>query len=116
MEIYTPDEQLHRQHANLCQRDRFITRALGGHKPIDYKIFGREIETAIAARLRESGYSVSRMSANEHFDLLVNGLRVEVKAACASGHRYCAALLLQLDTAEAAARGGVLQSDLRRPT
>jgi hypothetical protein len=92
MNIYTPDEQLHRQHADQCQRDRFVTRYLAAHTPVDYKSFGREIETAIAARLRESGYSVSRTAANEHFDLLVNGLRVEVKAACASGNRYCAAL------------------------
>jgi hypothetical protein len=92
MDIYTPDEQMHRQHADRCQRDRFIIRALDGHKPIDYKTFGYEIETAIAARLRESGYRVTHTAANEHFDLLVNGLRVEVKAACASGNRYQAAL------------------------
>ncbi len=92
-ELYTPDEQLHQQHAQQSQHDRFVTRYyLTGHKPVERKAFAREVETAIANRLRAGGYSVTRSSANEHYDLLVNGLRVEVKAAALSDRRYQAAL------------------------
>ena len=93
MNIYTSDEQLHREHAAQCRRDRFMTRwILTGQQPKDRKAFGHAIETDIITRLRASGYSVTRSAANEHFDALVNGLRVEIKAASWSGHRYQAAL------------------------
>lgn len=93
MEIYTDDEQLHQQHAQQSQHDRFVTRYyLSGHKPIDRKPFAREVESSIANRLRADGYSVIRSNANDHYDLLVNGLRVEVKAAALSDRRYQAAL------------------------
>lgn len=93
MQIYTPDEALHQQHAQQQAHARFMTRYyLSGHKPIDRKPFAKEIETAIATRLRDAGHSVSRSTANEHYDLLVDGLRIEVKAAALSDHRYQAAL------------------------
>jgi len=93
MPLYTADEELHRQHTQQSQHDRFVTRYyLTGHKPIERKKFAREVETAIANRLRDDGYSVSRSSANAHYDLLVNGLRIEVKAAALSDRRYQAAL------------------------
>lgn len=92
-QIYTPDEELHQLHAHQQAHDRFVTRYyLTGHKPIERKPFAREVESSIANRLRASGYSVSRSNANDHYDLLVNGLRIEVKAAALSDHRYQAAL------------------------
>lgn len=90
--IYTPDEELHQAHAQQQQHDRFVTRYYSGHKPIDRKPFAREVEAAIANRLRDAGYSVSRSGANAHFDLLVDGLRIEVKASALSDRRYQAAL------------------------
>jgi len=92
MNIYTPDEQLHMQHAKQQQRDRFIMRYLTGQIPADRKRFAHEIETAIIDRLRAENHYVSRAAANEHFDLLSDGLRIEVKAAALSGGRYQAAL------------------------
>lgn len=97
MDIYTPDELLHQAHAQQQQHDRFMTRSLtiaagNGHDPLDRKRFGQDIQNAVAIKLRAAGYSVSAAHANEHFDLLVNGLRVEVKAAARSGQRYAAAL------------------------
>lgn len=90
MQLYTADEQLHQQHQADSQRARFITRALA-HRPVDYKPFAAEIEHTIIHRLLAHGYSVTRAGANAHYDLLVNGLRVEVKAA-AYTDRYQAAL------------------------
>ncbi len=92
MDIYTPDEQLHRQHVEQCKRDRFITRYLTRPCPATRKRFGYEIEAAIIDRLRAAGHYVSRSGANDHFDLLVDGLRVEVKAAALSNGRYQAAM------------------------
>jgi len=90
MDIYTPDEQLHRFHAQQQQRDRFIMRSLAV-APVDRKAFAHDVESDIIDRLRENHY-VSRTAANEHFDLLVDGLRIEVKAAALSGGRYQAAM------------------------
>jgi hypothetical protein len=69
MNIYTPDEQLHRQHAAQQQRDRFIMRYLSGANPRERKHFAHEIETAIIDRLRAEKHYVSRAAANEHYDL-----------------------------------------------
>lgn len=92
MIVYTPDECLHRAAAQQAQRDKYLWRRLTGQQPRDRKIFARQMENAIADRLRAAGYVVVPMPANEHFDLLVNGLRVEVKAAALSHGRYQAAL------------------------
>jgi hypothetical protein len=92
MQIYTPEERMHMQHALQMKRDRAIFRALNGQRPADRKRFGKEIETDIIDRLRAAGHYVSRAGANDHFDLLVDGLRIEVKAAALSGGRYQAAL------------------------
>lgn len=89
--VYTLDEQLHRLAARQAQRDRFLMRALAV-PPCQRKSFARQIEIAIAEQLRAAGYIVSRTGANAHFDLLVDSLRVEVKAATLSGGRYQAAL------------------------
>jgi hypothetical protein len=90
--IYTADEQLHQQHAAQCQRDRFLMRWLNGQQPRARKPFAREIESAIAERLAAAGHSVTRAAYHAHYDLLVDGLRVEVKAAARSSQRYQAAL------------------------
>jgi hypothetical protein len=92
MDIYTPDEQLHRRHAQEQQRDRFIIRYLTGKNLADRARFAHEIEAGIIDRLHAGGRFVSRTKYGEHFDLLVEGLRVEVKAAVLSNGRYQAAL------------------------
>jgi len=91
MNIYTPDEIALQQRAQQQQRNRFIMRNLAV-EPRDRNQFAREVEAAIIDRLRETGRFVSRTSYHEHFDLLVDGLRIEVKAAALSGGRYQAAL------------------------
>lgn len=92
-DVYTDDEQLHHAAAAQAQRDRFMGHAAAsGHKPDERRRFAREVEALIANRLRSAGYCVARAGANAHYDLLVNGLRVEVKAAALSGKRYQAAL------------------------
>lgn len=99
MNVYTDDEQLHHAAAAQAQRDRFMGRAQAsghkpdaGHRPDARRKFAREVEALIADRLRQAGYIVSRTGHCEHYDLLVNGLRIEVKAAALSGRRYQAAL------------------------
>ena len=91
MDIYTDAELLHMQHAAQCKRDRAIMRWLA-IQPADRKAFAHDIESAIIDRLRESGRFVSRTADGEHYDLIVDGLRVEVKAASLSGGRYQANL------------------------
>ena len=90
MQVYSEDEKFHMQHAKQQQRDRFIMRYLAV-APADRKQFAHDVESDIIDRLRENHY-VSRAAANAHFDLLIDGLRVEVKAAALSGGRYQAAL------------------------
>lgn len=90
MDIYTPDEQLHMKHAADMKRNRAIASAIA-IAPADRKQFAHDTEAIIIDRLRENHY-VSRAAANAHFDLIVDGLRVEVKAATLSGGRYQANL------------------------
>jgi len=90
--IYDSAEQLHMKHAAQCKRDRMIMHYLGSIQPAERKAFAHEIESAIIDRLRATGHFVTRTGDHEHFDLLVDGLRVEVKAATLSGGRYQAAL------------------------
>lgn len=91
-DIYTPDEITHRIAAQRAQRARYLMRYLNGQIATERKAFGKEIQLAIADRLRAAGYNVSCASATAHYDLLVNGLRIEVKAAALSSNRYQAAL------------------------
>ncbi len=91
-DIYTPDEQLHRKRAAEAQRDRFVMRYLSGQIATERKLFGAAIVNAIADRLRTCGYDVVHAGANEHFDLLCDGIRIEVKAAARSSGRYQAAM------------------------
>jgi hypothetical protein len=94
LKIYSDDEILHMKHASDMKRARAISRALR-HQAIataQRKAFATAIEDAIMARLRAAGYFVTRSLPNEHFDLLIDGLRIEVKAAALSHRRYQAAL------------------------
>lgn len=91
MIVYDAAELLHMQHAKQQQRDRFTMRYLAV-APADRKQFAHDVEADIIDHLRADGRYVSRAAANAHFDLLVDGLRVEVKAASLSGGRYQAAL------------------------
>jgi hypothetical protein len=50
------------------------------------------MEVEVKERLIDLGYIVTGTRHKEHFDLLVNGVRVEVKAAMWDGKRYGAAL------------------------
>ncbi len=93
MKIYDESELLHMAAAKQAQRDKYILRWLAdGHNPLERKRFGRQVETAIVERLRAAGYFVTRAGANEHYDILINGLRCEIKAASYSGRHYEAAL------------------------
>lgn len=91
MNIYTADEQLHMQHAAQCKRDRFLMHHLAV-APADRKQFAHEDESAIIDRLRAAGHFAVRSAPNAHYDLVVDGLRVEVKTAALSGGRYQANL------------------------
>ena len=91
MNIYTPDELQHMQYAAQARRERAITRAMS-IRPAEFKRFAHDAEADIIDRLRDEKHYVSRAAANAHFDLLVDGLRIEVKAASLRGGRYQAAL------------------------
>ncbi len=92
MQIYDDGEKLHMKHAAQQQRDRFIMRWLTGQDPTKRKQFAHEVEGDIIDRLRADGKFVTRTADGEHYDLLVDGLRIEVKAAALSGGRFQAAL------------------------
>jgi len=87
MDIYTADERFHQNAARAAQRARYR------RWPEDpRRVLAAAVEAEVAGRLRERGYFVARTGHNENFDLLVNGLRVEVKASTWSHGRYQAAL------------------------
>lgn len=90
MRVYTSDERFHQELARLQQRTRYMRAPSTDPR----RILARAVESDVAQRLRERGYYVSRTGHNEHFDLNVEGVRVEVKAATWSedSHRYAAAL------------------------
>jgi hypothetical protein len=52
------------------------------------RILANDIEAEAAARLRELGFQVSKQSHKAHFDILADGMRVEVKASRWDGRRY----------------------------
>lgn len=58
------------------------------------RLLAATVEADVVARLRARGYHVTRTGHNEHYDLLADGLRIEVKASTWSTakHRYQAAL------------------------
>ena len=52
------------------------------------RILANDIEAEAAGRLRELGFHVARQSHKSHFDILADGMRVEVKASRWDGERY----------------------------
>lgn len=88
--IEDPEDRLHRLAAEESKRSRYLLQST--HKPPtrredDRRRLAREAEDAVADTLKAKGFFVTRAATNAHFDLLVNGLRVEVKASRWSG-RY----------------------------
>jgi hypothetical protein len=67
------------------QRAKYIT--LHSCKD-ERRIFANDIEAEAAGRLRELGFQVSKQSHKAHFDILADGMRVEVKASQWDGQRY----------------------------
>jgi hypothetical protein len=80
--------RLHKQ----ARKDSQQTRYTLNHSLDPRRVLSRQIESEVADRLAEQGYTVTRMPHKERFDLLVNGVRVEVKAATWDGYRYQANL------------------------
>jgi len=85
LRIYTDIEQLHRRAAEQSQRFRYVQARPRVEDP--RRALAHQVESDIAGRLRAQGYHVARTAPNARFDLLVNGLRVEVKAATWSPDR-----------------------------
>ena len=52
------------------------------------RILANDIEAEAASRLRELGFQVCKQSHKAHFDILADGMRVEVKASRWDGQRY----------------------------
>jgi hypothetical protein len=73
MIVYTPDERLHRAAARASQRDRYAADPR--------RLLAARIEADVVARLRARGCHVERTGHNDHYDLLANGVRIEVKAS-----------------------------------
>jgi len=67
------------------QRDKYIT--LRSRKDAR-RILANDIEAEAAGRLRDLGFQVARQSYKSHFDILADGMRVEVKASRWDGERY----------------------------
>ena len=57
---------------------------------------GKDVERAVARRLSESGAVVTTQPENAPYDLLVDGLRVDVKSASRSRHRGGTRYIFQL--------------------
>lgn len=93
-------ERLHARARRDSQRTRYTLPAAiagaiadaGGAPGDTRRALARRIESEVCDRLREQGYTVTRTTHTEHFDLLANGVRVECKAATWDGVRYAAAM------------------------
>lgn len=84
--VEDPEDRLHRLAAEESKRSRYLLQ-LKPRPADDRRRLAREVEDAVADALKAKGFFVNRAATNAHFDLLVNGLRVEVKASRWSG-RY----------------------------
>jgi hypothetical protein len=74
----------------MCQQAR--VKNLGRKRKLDVRrVLAGAMETEVKCRLADLGYTVTGTSHNAHFDLLVGGVRVEVKASLWNG-RYQANL------------------------
>lgn len=91
--VEDPIDRFHRLAAQEAQRAKYLLQhANMPHEEDARRRLARDAEDAVADRLRAKGFFVTRAAPNAHFDLLVNGLRVEVKASTWSGRRYQANL------------------------
>ena len=82
------DRLLHKWNEE-SKRSRWTLAAAGCAKKRDpRRELAKWVEGEARARLAGLGYTVTRMGPLDHFDLLVEGLRVEVKGATWSGCRY----------------------------
>lgn len=90
--VEDPVDRLHRLAAKESQRAKYLLqhatdRPATDRRDDDRRRLAREAEDAVADLLRSKGFFVARAATNAHFDLLANGLRIEVKASTWSG-RY----------------------------
>ncbi len=86
--VEDPIDRFHRLAAQEAQRAKYLLQHANRPREEDARRrLAREAEDAVADMLKAKGFFVTRASPNAHFDLLVNGLRVEVKASTWSG-RY----------------------------
>ena len=67
------------------QRAKYITLPARKDKR---RILANEVEHEAASRLRDLGFHVAKQSHKSHFDILADGMRVEVKASRWDGQRY----------------------------
>jgi len=77
--------------ANMHQRQQQFDKFRRRHpqRPLDpRRTFARQIERAVRERIEALGFTVTPARHKSNYDLLVQGLRVEVKAAHWDGHRY----------------------------
>ncbi len=92
--VEDPVDRLHRLAAKESQRAKYLLQHANMRHEEDARRrrLAREAEDAVADRLKAKGFFVTRAAPNAHFDLLANGLRIEVKASTWSGRRYQANL------------------------
>ncbi len=82
-------ERLHRREAALDNRVRQAI-LFGADRQLDpRRVLARKVEHEVRAILAERGLIVTGTRHTERFDLLVQGLRVEVKASRWSGRYIC---------------------------
>lgn len=101
MNTVTEDDlyRLHKRARDESNRTRYTLASAiascGGAAGPDLdrrRVLARRIESDVYQRLASLGYTVTRTKHTEHFDLLVQGVRIEVKAATWDGARYAAAM------------------------
>lgn len=85
------DDQLTRLHEINHKLDNRVKQAIifGCDRQLDpRRVLARKMERLARAILAERGFSVAGTRHTENFDLLVQGIRVEVKASRWNGERY----------------------------
>lgn len=78
-------QKLHESQQRWDKRQRFINYA----RCLDpRRALARSIERDVRTRIADRGYSVTKTNHTCNYDLLAQGLRIEVKAANWDGNRY----------------------------
>jgi hypothetical protein len=82
--------RLHEQSQAASRRSRYILapRIQAPHPRDPRRVMADAVEHEAACRLREMGFQVAKQRHKAHFDILADGLRVEVKAAKWDGEKY----------------------------